>query len=356
MDNQAQPSHPAFWGQLLMVGIPGPRMEVVARELVQDLRVGGIILFARNIESPEQVWELTRDLQQEALTATGRPLLLAVDQEGGRVQRLKAPFTIIPPARGLGQSSTPEEVENLARRVARELALVGLNVNLAPVLDVARGPDCPLWDRSYSSDPRQAAHYALAAIKGYRSGGVIPVAKHFPGLGDTIADSHQVLPLAQSGDPHREADLWPFRQAVAAGVPLVMTAHLSVPEWEARPATLSPVALQVWLRQNLGFEGVIITDDLEMGGISTSLPAPQGAKQALAAGADLLLICQDWQAAWETARLLAADASLGDRGRGAAARLDSLRKTLSPRSADLKSVQEYFAGQSKFKDEALKKI
>jgi beta-N-acetylhexosaminidase len=345
MDNQERTDHPAFWGQLLMVGIPGPAMEAVARSLVRDLRVGGVILFARNIQSPAQVWELNLDLQREALAATGRPLLMAVDQEGGRVQRLKAPFTLIPPARQLGTSHTPAEVERLARQVARELALVGVNVNLAPVLDVARTPDCPQWDRSYSSDPQQAARYALAAIRGYRSGGVLPVAKHFPGLGDTVADSHQVLPVAQSGDPHREADLLPFRQAVAAGAPLVMTAHLSVPAWEARPATLSPVALQVWLRRRLGFEGVIITDDLEMGGISTSLPASQGARQALAAGADLLLICQDWQAAWESARLLARDASLAERGREAASRLQALRQNLPTRTADLKAVEQYFNGR-----------
>ena len=346
MDNQALMDHPSSWGQLLMVGIPGPRVEPVARELVRDLKVGGVILFARNIESPEQVWELTRDLQREALAATGRPLLLAVDQEGGRVQRLKAPFTLIPAARDLGATSTPAEVERLARQVARELALVGLNVNLAPVLDVARSPACPQWDRSYSSDPETAANYAVAAIRGYLSGGVIPVAKHFPGLGDTLVDSHEILPLAQSGDPHREVDLLPFRQAVAAGVPMVMTAHLSVPEWEARPATLSPVALQVWLRRRLSFDGVIITDDLEMGAISTKLPAPQGAKEALAAGADLLLICNNWQAAWETARLLARDASLAPRGREAAARLHSLRQSLRPQGSELKAVQAYFARQS----------
>ncbi|MGB8991225.1 MAG: beta-N-acetylhexosaminidase, partial [Desulfobaccales bacterium] len=311
MDNQAKPDQPSFWGQLLMVGIPGPRMEAVARELVRDLKVGGIILFARNIESPAQVWELTRDLQREALAATGRPLLLAVDQEGGRVQRLKTPFTLIPPARDLGTTRTPEEVEALARQVARELALVGLNVNLAPVLDVPRSPACPLWDRAYSADPQTAARYAVAAIRGYMSGGVIPVAKHFPGLGDTLADSHEVLPLAQSGDAEREADLLPFQQAVAAGVPMIMTAHLLVPAWDAaRPATLSPVALQDWLRRRLGFDGVIITDDLEMGAIATNLPAPQGARAALAAGADLLLICNNWQAAWDTAQLLATDAAL----------------------------------------------
>lgn len=343
MDNQARFDHPSFWGQLLMVGIPGPRVEAVARELVRDLKVGGIILFTRNIESPEQVRELTRDLQREALTATGRPLLLAVDQEGGRVQRLKTPFTIIPAARELGITMTPEEVEYLARQVARELALVGLNVNLAPVLDVPRSPACPQWDRAYSSDPERAARFGLAAIRGYIAGGIIPVAKHFPGLGDTMADSHEVLPLALSSDAKREADLLPFRKAVAAGVPMVMTAHLTVPEWDERPATLSPVALQVWLRQRLGFAGVIITDDLEMGGISTNLPAPQGAQEALAAGADLLLICNNWEAAWDTARLLAMDASLAPRGREAAARLSSLREALAPSVSELKAVQAYFA-------------
>jgi beta-N-acetylhexosaminidase len=342
-DHQVRTDHPSSWGQLIMVGIPGPRVDAVARELVRDLKVGGVILFARNIESPEQVWELTSDLQREALAATGRPLLLAVDQEGGRVQRLKAPFTIIPAARELGITMTPEEVEYLTRQVARELALVGLNVNLAPVLDLPRSPACPQWDRAYSSDPERAARFGMAAIRGYRSGGVIPVAKHFPGLGDTLADSHEILPLALSSDTKREADLLPFRQAIAAGVPMVMTAHLSVPGWDERPATLSPVALKEWLRRRLGFDGVIITDDLEMGGITTSLPAPQGAKEALAAGADLLLICNNCQAAWETARLLATDASLAPRGREAAARLNSLRQTLRGESAPLTAVREYFA-------------
>jgi len=346
MDNQARTDHPSYWGQLLMVGIPGPRMDAVARELVRDLKVGGVILFSRNIESPEQVWELNRDLQREAAAAGSLPLLLAVDQEGGRVQRLKAPFTIIPPARELGTSCTPEEVERLARQVGRELALVGFNVNLAPVLDIPRTPACPLWDRAYGSSGKQVARYAMAAVRGYMSGGVIPVVKHFPGLGDTEADSHEVLPVAKSADPLREEDLLPFRRAVHAGVPMVMTAHLSVPEWEAQPVTLSPVALQEWLRRRLRFEGVIITDDLEMGAIATRLPAPQGARAALTAGADLLLICKDWQAAWESARLLSEDDSLAPRGREAAARLSGLRAILPPQRADLEAVQAYFAGRT----------
>jgi beta-N-acetylhexosaminidase len=337
--------HPAFWGQLLMVGIPGPRLDNVARELVRDLNVGGVILFARNIETPEQVWELTRDLQREALDAGGRPLLIAVDQEGGPVQRLKAPFTIIPPARELGITRTPEEVELLCRQVARELVLVGINVNLAPVLDVPRSPVCPQWHRAYSSDPDRAARFAVAAIRGYVSGGVIPVAKHFPGLGDTAVDSHKVLPVAQSADPQRQADLLPFREAVVAGVDMIMTAHLTVPKWDERPATLSPVALQDWLRRRLGFQGVIITDDLEMGAIAGNHSASQGAKEALAAGADLLLICNNWQAAWETAHLLAGDASLAARGREAAVRVDLLRRALPRKGATLQAVKEYFVQQ-----------
>ncbi len=341
--NQPAGPDPHSWGQLLMVGIPGPRLDAVARELVRDLKVGGIILFARNIETPEQVWELTRDLQREALAAGGPPLLMAVDQEGGRVQRLRAPFTLIPPARELGSTCSPAQVEDLSRKVARELALVGVNVNLAPVLDVPRSPDCPMWERSYSSEPTRVAEFGAAAIKGYLSGGVLPVAKHFPGLGDTLADSHEVLPLAQSPDPHRELDLLPFREAVATGVPLVMTAHLSVPAWDAsRPATLSPLALKQWLRRNLGFKGVIITDDLEMGGITTRLSVAAGAREALAAGADLLLICNNWGAAGDAARLLAGDPNLAPRGREAAERLDRLRRSVKSPTAELQEVKEYF--------------
>ncbi len=333
---------PSFWGQLFMVGIPGPHLDEAARGLIRDLQVGGIILFARNLEGPEQVWKLTSELQREALAAAGRPLLIALDQEGGRVQRLKSPFTIIPPARELGLTATPEEVEALSRRVARELALVGINVNLAPVLDVPRSPACPLWHRAYSADPERAARYALAAIRGYLSGGIIPVGKHFPGLGDTLADSHEVLPQALSSDAKREADLLPFAQAIAAGLPAVMTAHLVVPQWDALPATLSAAALQHWLRQRLGFTGVVITDDLEMGAISTKLPVAAGAQAALEAGADLLLICQNWQGAWEAARLLSREHSLAARGREAAARLERLRQSLPGTPAGLEAVQTYF--------------
>lgn len=337
----------AFLGQLFMVGIPGPRLDSVARELVRELRVAGVIFFARNLEGPEEVAALTGELQEEALRVGDLPLLLAVDQEGGPVQRLKAPFTLIPSARELGQTATLARVEALARTVARELALVGLNMNLAPVLDVARGPECPQWERSFSPDPRQVAAFGTAALKGYLAGGVLPVVKHFPGLGDTTRDSHEVLPTAQNPDPNRETDLLPFRQALTAGAPAVMTAHLKVPSWDNRPATLSEVALTKWLRRRLGFQGVIMTDDLEMGAISPNWPVPEAALEALAAGADLLLICNHWEKAWEAVARLRREPGLAGRAREAAARLRVLRRRVAGTPPDPQAVREYFRNSQK---------
>jgi beta-N-acetylhexosaminidase len=328
-----------------MVGIPGPRVDRAVRELVRELRVGGIILFARNLEGPEQVWELTRDLQQEALAAGELPLLIAVDQEGGAVQRLKEPFTRIPAARELGNSSTPQEVAALSRTVARELALVGINLNLAPVLDVARSPACPQWGRSYGSDPEQVAVFGEAAIRGFLEGGVLPAAKHFPGLGDTMVDSHQVLPRAQDPDPKRTADLLPFRRAVAAGVPVIMTAHLQVPAWGVQTATMSPVALKDWLRRGLGFDGVIITDDLEMGAVAGSTAVPDAACQAFTAGADFLLICTRGEEVWEAAALLARDQALSQSVADSKRRLQRLRERISRGPADLEELKAYFRGR-----------
>lgn len=334
-------------GPLFMVGLPGPRLDHAARELVRGLQVGGVILFARNLENPRQVWELTQTLQKEALAAGGLPLLIAVDQEGGPVQRLKEPFTRIPAARELGRTATPAEVQALARTVARELALVGINMNMAPVLDVPRRPDCPLWERSYSSDPEQVAAFGEAAIKGYLEGGILPVAKHFPGLGDTTVDSHQVLPLAQDPDPERTVDLLPFRRAVAAGVPVVMTAHLQVPAWDGRTATMSTVTLRDWLRRHLGFAGVIVTDDLEMGAIADTVATPEAACRAFSAGADLLLICNRAESAWEAAALLERDSARGPLLAKSCGRLERLRQQVPRRPADLEQVKAYFAEQRK---------
>jgi beta-N-acetylhexosaminidase len=329
-------------GPLFMAGIAGARVDQAARELVRELKVGGVILFARNLEDPEQIWELTRELQQETRASEDLPLLIAVDQEGGPVQRLQAPFTLIPPARELGLSSTPDQVEALARTVGRELALVGINLNLAPVLDVARTPRCPQWERSFGSDPEKVAALGEAVIRGFLQEKVLPVAKHFPGLGDTSVDSHQVLPTAQDPDPERATDLLPFRRAVAAGTPAIMTAHLQVPAWDGRPATLSPAALQDRLRQGLGFQGVIITDDLEMGAIAGATAVPDAAGQALAAGADLLLVCSPGDAVWDAAALLSRDAVLTRYAAAARGRVQTLRERVARAPVEKTAVRAFF--------------
>jgi beta-N-acetylhexosaminidase len=168
------------------------------------------------------------------------------------------------------------------------------------------------------------------------------VAKHFPGLGDTTVDSHRLLPTAQNPDPERTTDLLPFRQAVAAGAPVIMTAHLHVPAWDSHTATLSPVALKDWLRRRLGFKGVIITDDLEMGAIAGAAAAPQAAHEALAAGADLLLICSQAGAAWEAAALLGRDHALTQPLADAGRRLQRLRQQAATSQATRDEVKDYF--------------
>lgn len=281
------------WGQLLMVGLPGPELDETARWLIQDLQVGGIILFRRNIMAPPQVAALLQACQEAALAASGLPLLVAVDQEGGPVQRLRHPFPEMPSACRFGADGDLQAVAAAAQQVGAALRALGVNINLAPVLDVPRSPDCPLWERAYSPDPEQVARFGLAAIQGYLAGGVLPVAKHFPGLGATRLDSHLDLPTTAPGEHERRQDLEPFRQAIAGGVPGVMVAHVVVPEWDDLPASLSPVAVNQVLRRQLGFAGLVFTDDLEMGAIRRHWSVPQAAQLAVAAGHDILLICEN---------------------------------------------------------------
>jgi len=335
------------WGQLLMVGIPGPSLNAEARYLIEVLQVGGVILFRRNLESPLQVAILTRDLQELAGAATGRHLLIAIDQEGGPVQRLQPPFIQMPAAREWGRQDDPPAIERLTTQVGRELRLVGINMNMAPVLDVARGPESPLWMRSYGSVPEKVARLGLAAIRGFRAGGVIPVAKHFPGLGYTTLDSHQDTPTVRGDGTERERDLFAFRQAVAAGVPAIMSAHLLVPEWDDRPATLSKKILTEQLRGNLGFQGLIITDDLEMGGICRHWSVAEAALQALAAGADVLLICEKPEAITAAHSALAQSTGLESRLRESLERIQRLKQRLPYTPLDLAAVRAYFGAAEK---------
>ncbi len=276
-------------GAHIMAGFPGRAAPASLLERIRAGRVGGVILFSRNIESAPQVLELTHALQSAAGNG-GRPsLLIAVDQEGGRVSRLSEDFTIFPPARVLGRIGDPDLISRCARATAAELRAVGINTDFAPVYDILTNPECEvIGDRAFGEDPETVARMASAAAAGLQAGGVAASAKHFPGIGDMAPDPHETLPYSNlSIDDLRARELIPFRAAV--GVASVMVAHAIYEQIDPeRPASLSPRFMKSLLRDELGYGGVAITDDLEMGAIDDPVGA---APESLAAGADIALIC-----------------------------------------------------------------
>jgi beta-N-acetylhexosaminidase len=286
---------PASWrreiGELLIGSLPGTTITPEIRSLVREFSLGGVILFARNIEAAEQVAELSHDVQS---LSTGIPLWVSVDQEGGRVARLKEPFTVWPPMATLGRRGDEALARRFAAALAAELRAVGITLDYAPVLDIHTNERNPvIGDRALSSDADMVARLGVAIIGGLQENGVAACGKHFPGHGDTTADSHLELPLVEHPpDRIRRVECVPFRAAIAAGVRFIMTAHLLVPSFdEAQPATLSRTIVYGLLREELGFEGVILSDDLEMKAIAATIPVPEAAVRAIAAGCDGLLIC-----------------------------------------------------------------
>jgi beta-N-acetylhexosaminidase len=278
-------------GQLLIAGFDGCVLPVELRSLVRDFGLGGVILFARNIEAPEQVAELSYDV---ANLVPDLPLWVSVDQEGGRVARLKAPFTEWPAMATLGRSGDERLVERFARAMARELKAVGITLDFAPVLDVHTNPANPvIGDRALGERAAEVARLGRVLIASLQGEGVAACGKHFPGHGDTTADSHLELPLVEHPpDRLRAVEFVPFRAAIDAGVATIMTAHVLVPSLdERRPATLSGRVVDGILRRELGFGGVIVSDDLEMKAVTCGHTVPRAAVLAVEAGCDAVLIC-----------------------------------------------------------------
>jgi beta-N-acetylhexosaminidase len=278
-------------GQLLIGSLPATTIPAELRSLAREFQLGGVILFARNIEAPEQVAELSHDVQ--ALGA-GTPLWVSVDQEGGRVARLRAPFTEWPPMAVLGRSGDAALASRFAAALAAELRAVGIALDYAPVLDIHTNPQNPvIGDRALADDAAMVGTLGAAIVRGLQDNGVAACGKHFPGHGDTSVDSHLALPVVEHPpDRIRRVECVPFREAIAAGVAVIMTAHVLVPSIDdEKPATLSRRIVHDLLRDELGFEGVILSDDLEMKAIAATHAVPDAAVQAIAAGCDGLLIC-----------------------------------------------------------------
>ena len=278
-------------GQLLIGSLPGTTLTPEVKSLAREFSLGGVILFSRNIEAPEQVAELAIDVQA---LASELPLWLSVDQEGGRVARLRKPFTEWPPMAVLGRSGSTDLATRFAAALAAELRAVGITLDYAHVLDIHTNPKNPvIGDRALAEDAAMVGRLGAAIVRGLQENGVAACGKHFPGHGDTSVDSHLDLPLVEHPpDRIRRVECVPFREAIAAGVAFIMTAHVLVPSLdEERPATLSPRIVQAILRDELGFEGVILSDDLEMKAVAKTYAIPDAAVQAVQAGCDGVLIC-----------------------------------------------------------------
>jgi beta-N-acetylhexosaminidase len=280
-------------GQLLIGSLPATTITPEMRSLVREFQLGGVTLFKRNIEAPEQVAELSHDLQS---MASDLPLWVAVDQEGGRVARLRAPFTEWPPMATLGRAGDEKLAYRFAAALATELKAVGVTLYYAPVLDILTNPKNPvIGDRALSEDARAVARLGGAIIRGLQENGIAACGKHFPGHGDTSQDSHVALPLVEHPpDRIRRVELVPFREAIRSDVAFIMTAHILVPSLdEQRPATLSPAIIRGMLREELDFDGVILSDDLDMKAIADTYTVSDAAVQAIAAGCDGVLLCRE---------------------------------------------------------------
>lgn len=275
-----------------MIGsFPGTTLPPEWRSLARDFDLGGAILFGRNVEAPEQVAELAMAIEE---LGRSMPAWVSVDQEGGRVARLKAPFTSWPPMATLGRAGSEALAERFARALAAELRAVGITLDYAPVLDIHTNPKNPvIGDRALAEHAADVARLGRAIVSALQDEGIAACGKHFPGHGDTSADSHLELPLVEHPpDRLRAVEFEPFRAAIEQGVAFIMTAHVLAPALdEERPATLAPGVVQGILREELGFEGVILSDDLEMKAISARYAVPSAAVDAICAGCDAVLVC-----------------------------------------------------------------
>lgn len=280
-------------GRLAIVGFDGHTVSPELREIHRDFDLAGVIYFARNVAEPAQVRELSREV---ASLARDWPLWISVDQEGGRVARLRKPFTEWPPMATLGRSGDAALARRFAEALAAELAAVGINLDYTPVLDVHTNPKNPvIGDRAFSARPEEVASIGRVLIETLEGTGIAACGKHFPGHGDTSTDSHFELPLVEHPPDRLDAvELVPFRAAVDANVAFMMTAHVLVPALdEARPATLSPIVVNGWLKQKLGYQGVVLSDDLGMKAISATTGLGEAMVASLAAGCDAVLLCNE---------------------------------------------------------------
>ena len=320
----------AMAARLVCAGFPGTEVDAGLREMLAE-GIGGTILFSRNATTAEQVRTLSEAIKRAAVALGRNVPFVSIDHEGGRVMRAREGFTAVPEMREVGAKG-PEEAARVGALFARELRAAGVDVNFAPVVDVDSNPANPvIGGRSFSRDPARVGWCASAFIRAMQAGGVAACAKHFPGHGDTCVDSHLDLPVLPHGlDRLHEIELLPFRNAIAAGVACVMTAHVVFEALDPGvPATMSARAVDGLLRRDLGFGGVIFSDDLEMKAIADRMDFGEASVRAIEAGCDCLLVCHGLErqraAISAIAEAIRSGRLSGERVALSHARLDALR-------------------------------
>jgi beta-N-acetylhexosaminidase len=319
-------------GELLWVGFDGLDAPTELCERIREREVGAAILFSRNLKDPAQVATLTNGLRGAAPAEL--PLPVAIDQEGGRVQRLRAPATEWPPMAKVGARDDVELTHAVGLAIGTELDALGINCNFAPCVDVHSNPKNPIiGDRAFGGEPFRVARHGAALARGLSAAGVLACAKHYPGHGDTMLDSHLALPRVDlPADRLRTVEVAPFADLARAGVPMIMTAHVVYGAIDpAQPATLSPAWIRI-LRDELAFSGVIVSDDFEMKAIADHYGTGEAVVRAILAGCDAVMLCSKRELAAEALaaleRAAAHNAELRRRIEESGARLRSLRRGL----------------------------
>jgi beta-N-acetylhexosaminidase len=338
------------FGELVIGGFPGTSLPEGYARALRERRRGGAILFKANVEGgTAQVAALNHALHA---TADGAPPLVGIDQEGGRVARLKAPHLVVPAMRTVASWNDADLAERIARAVGEEVAALGFTIVFAPVLDVNTCPENPvIGDRAFGDDAATCARFGVAWMRGLQAAGVLACGKHFPGHGDTSKDSHVDLPIVRQPRERLEAvELVPFRAVAAAGIASMMTAHVVYTALDDRgPATLSPTVC-TGLREAVGFGGLLVSDDLEMQAIAARWTVEDAAVQAVAAGCDALLVC--WSGEKQDAAVEAiereAERSAAFRARceEARARVQAARRRATARPADEAVLARLAAGEA----------
>jgi len=278
-------------GQMVVIGLEGTSLKAKTRSMLDKYKIGGFILYKRNIDSAEQTLKLLNELK--AANGSDIPLWLGVDEEGGKVSRLPKEFVKLPAPRDVGKTGNTEYAAGIGSAIGTALAALGFNMDFAPVLDIDSNPDNPvIGNRSFGRTPETVSEIGVAAMQGLQSQDVVAVVKHFPGHGDTSVDSHLDLPVEdRTIDELHSFELLPFKAAIENGADAIMVAHILLPQIDSRqPASLSNAIINRLLREDLGFDGVVMTDDMTMGGITKHRDIGEAAVEAVLAGNDILLV------------------------------------------------------------------